>query len=279
MAAPYRHVLVGTDGSPTAQRAVDAAGRMAAVLGVPVVVAVVYERIRPSDLGPPSLRAESPGDEWQGASYRAAAEIAQDAAAALSHQGIAEVDTAVLEGHPAEELIDLAAGYPDSVLVVGSRGLNDSTRFLLGSVPHRVSHHAAGDVLIARTTSARAARPPSSLLVGTDGSDTAQLAVERAVALTSSLGGSLRLLSAGADEQAKDAVERAARVAEASGVGWTTDVVDGPAGEALIAASAETDLVVVGSRGMTGAQRFLLGSVPNRVTHHAECDVLIVRTA
>lgn len=279
MAGPYRHVLVGTDGSPTARRAVDAAGRLAAVLEVPVVAAVVYERVRPSDLGPPSLQAESPGDEWQGASYRAAAEIAQDAAAALSPHGVVDVDTVVLEGHPAEELIDLAARYPDSVLVVGSRGLNDSTRFLLGSVPHRVSHHAAGDVLIARTTAPRDGRPLRSVLVGTDGSDTAQLAVERAAALTSSLGGSLRLLSAGADEQAKIAVERAARVAEASGVGWTADVVDGPAGEALITASADVDLVVVGSRGMTGAQRFLLGSVPNRVTHHAESDVLIVRTA
>lgn len=279
MVGPYRHEIVGTDGSPTAQRAVEAAGRLATALQLPVMAAVVYERTRPSDLGPPSMRAESPGEEWQGASYRAAADVAEEAVEALGRCGVSDADSAVLEGHPAEELIDLAAGYADPLLVVGSRGLNASTRFLLGSVPHRVSHHAACDVLIVRTEAPRTGDVPRSLLVGTDGSDTAQLAVERAVALSSWLGASVRMLSAGSDEQAKTAVERAGRAAEASGVAWTADVVEGSAGEALIDASGEVDLLVVGSRGMTGAQRFLLGSVPNRVSHHAACDVLIVRTA
>lgn len=278
MAGPYRHGIVGTDGSPTAQRAVDAAGRLATALDLPVVAAVAYERTRPSDLGPPSMRAESPGEDWQGASYRAAADVAEDAVDALRRCGVSDAQAAVVEGHAAEALIDLAAGYVDPLLVVGSRGLNASTRFLLGSVPHRVSHHADCDVLIVRTEAPRAGDVARSVLVGTDGSDTAQLAVERAVALSSRLGASVRLLSAGPDAQAKAAVERAGRAAEASGVAWTADVVEGPAGEALIAAGAEVDLLVVGSRGMTGAQRFLLGSVPNRVSHHADCDVLIVRT-
>ncbi len=42
--------------------------------------------------------------------------------------------------------------------------------------------------------------------------------------------------------------------------------------------SSASDLIVVGNRGMTGAKRFLLGSVPNKVSHHAPCSVLIVRT-
>lgn len=275
----YRHVIVGTDGSPTAQRAVDVAGALAATLKLPVVAAVAYERTRPSDLGPPSVQSESRGEEWQGASYRAAADAAQHAVAALARQGAADVDRTVAEGHPAEELIDLAGAYDDPLLVVGSRGLNASTRFLLGAVPHRVSHHADCDVLIVRTEAPRPATPPRTLLVGTDGSDTAQLAVERAVELSSRLNGSVRLLSAGSDEAAKAAVQRASPIAESWGVPWTADVVDGPASDALVTASAEVDLVVVGSRGMTGAQRFLLGSVPNRVSHHAACDVLIVRTA
>ena len=42
--------------------------------------------------------------------------------------------------------------------------------------------------------------------------------------------------------------------------------------------TTRADLIVVGNQGMTGARRFLLGSVPNRVAHHTPCDVLIVKT-
>ena len=46
-----------------------------------------------------------------------------------------------------------------------------------------------------------------------------------------------------------------------------------------MAETVDADLIVVGSRGMTGAKRFLLGSVPNKVAHHAFCNVMIVYTA
>jgi nucleotide-binding universal stress UspA family protein len=57
-------------------------------------------------------------------------------------------------------------------------------------------------------------------------------------------------------------------------------VAAGDPASALIEAAEDTlaDVIVVGSRGMTGASRFLLGSVPNKVSHHAPCDVLIVHT-
>jgi nucleotide-binding universal stress UspA family protein len=57
-------------------------------------------------------------------------------------------------------------------------------------------------------------------------------------------------------------------------------IAQGEAGEALIrtADQEDVDLIVVGNRGMAGATRFLLGSVPNKVSHHAPCDVLIVHT-
>ena len=45
-----------------------------------------------------------------------------------------------------------------------------------------------------------------------------------------------------------------------------------------VAEEREADLIVVGNKGMTGAKRFLLGSVPNKVSHHAPCSVLIIRT-
>jgi nucleotide-binding universal stress UspA family protein len=45
-----------------------------------------------------------------------------------------------------------------------------------------------------------------------------------------------------------------------------------------VAEELAAELIVVGNKGMTGAKRFLLGSVPNRVSHHAPCSVMIVRT-
>jgi nucleotide-binding universal stress UspA family protein len=54
----------------------------------------------------------------------------------------------------------------------------------------------------------------------------------------------------------------------------------GDAADAILDVAEEqrSDLIVVGNRGMTGAKRFLLGSVPNKISHHAPCSVLIVRT-
>jgi nucleotide-binding universal stress UspA family protein len=54
----------------------------------------------------------------------------------------------------------------------------------------------------------------------------------------------------------------------------------GEPAEALITVAEERggDLIVVGSRGMSSPSRFLLGNVPNKVSHHAPCDVIIVHT-
>jgi nucleotide-binding universal stress UspA family protein len=76
-------------------------------------------------------------------------------------------------------------------------------------------------------------------------------------------------------------LEQARREAERAGVGAVeTFARQGDAADAILDVAEEqrTDLIVVGNKGMTGAKRFLLGSVPNKVSHHAPCSVLIVRT-
>jgi nucleotide-binding universal stress UspA family protein len=73
--------------------------------------------------------------------------------------------------------------------------------------------------------------------------------------------------------------EAAERVAEA-GAEARTYAREGDPADAILDVAEElgSDLIVVGNKGMTGAKRFLLGSVPNRVSHHAPCSVLIIRT-
>ena len=75
-------------------------------------------------------------------------------------------------------------------------------------------------------------------------------------------------------------LEAAAADAKKEGVEAQTHPVEGEPAEAILNVAEQTkaDLIVVGNKGMSGARRFLLGSVPNNVSHHAPCSVIIVRT-
>jgi nucleotide-binding universal stress UspA family protein len=143
-----------------------------------------------------------------------------------------------------------------------------------------------------------------SIVVGTDGSDTANQAVRQAVDLARDVGAKLELVSAyepvssqrlseerrqapedlqwaiNPREDVDATLEAAAKVAQEAGIDVTTYARQGDPADAIldIAEEQEADLIVVGNKGMTGAKRFLLGSVPNKVSHHAPCSVLIIRT-
>jgi nucleotide-binding universal stress UspA family protein len=140
-----------------------------------------------------------------------------------------------------------------------------------------------------------------SIVVGTDGSDTAEVALKRAVELASLTGAKLHVVSAyepsparvggnqpvaeaaewsvGSDFKVDAVLQRARVTAGGGGVEVEVHSPKGDAADSLIEAAKQhdADLIVLGSRGMRGARR-VLGSVPNKVSHHAPCDVLIVQT-
>ena len=142
------------------------------------------------------------------------------------------------------------------------------------------------------------------IVVGTDGSETAAEAVRQAVDLAKLAGASLSIVSAyepvpkrrlqgeqqdappdvqheiGPREDVNLVLDAAAAQAKKEGVEVQTHPVEAEAAEAILNVAEETnaDLIVVGNKGMTGARRFLIGSVPNNVSHHAPCSVIIVRT-
>jgi nucleotide-binding universal stress UspA family protein len=144
----------------------------------------------------------------------------------------------------------------------------------------------------------------ASIVVGTDGSQTAREAVSQAVALARMLGARLDIVSAyepvpagrpreegqrvsgdvqwlvNAREDVDATLREAAEQSQAAGVPTETYARQGDPADAILDVAEErgADLVVVGNKGMTGAKRFLLGSVPNKVSHHAPCSVLIIRT-
>jgi nucleotide-binding universal stress UspA family protein len=133
----------------------------------------------------------------------------------------------------------------------------------------------------------------SSIVVGTDGSETAREAVRQATRLAAGMGARIELVSAyepvpetepqGWCMSPRSDVEETLRAAAAeiiaAGVEVTAYARQGDPAAALLDVAEErrADLIVVGNKGMTGADRFLLGSVPNKVTHHAPCSVLIIR--
>jgi nucleotide-binding universal stress UspA family protein len=118
------------------------------------------------------------------------------------------------------------------------------------------------------------------ILVGTDGSTTAAKAVDRAAELAKASGAMLTILTAGIGEQAKQIVDREAARHAGTGVKIDTRVDDRDPSTALVevADEGDYDLLVVGNKGMAGASRFFLGSVPNKVSHHVQRSLLIVRT-
>jgi nucleotide-binding universal stress UspA family protein len=75
-------------------------------------------------------------------------------------------------------------------------------------------------------------------------------------------------------------LEDEADAVRVAGVTIETLAREGDPADAIldVAEQRNADLIVVGNKGMTGAKRFLLGSVPNKISHHAPCSVLIIRT-
>lgn len=283
----YKKIVVGTDFSPTAKIATDRASNIAKKLGAELTLVHAGE-----DAG----RVE-------------------ELAAEYGAEAIAR------SGSPADVLVSEAERIGADLLVVGSVGMSGARRFLLGSVPNKVSHHAATDLLIVKTDRPNAQGGDyRGILVGTDGSPTATRAVEMSGALAAALGITPLIVCAyeppseeelkrlrsdpndpiaqwksdrtsretpsefrwriAAASQAQDILDRAAEHASQAGVAAEVRAVEGSPAEALIYLAEQEgfDLIVVGSVGMTGAQRFRLGNVPHRVSHHAPTDVLILHT-
>jgi nucleotide-binding universal stress UspA family protein len=126
------------------------------------------------------------------------------------------------------------------------------------------------------------------VIVGTDGSSTAKVAVDKAGELALALGAPLHVVcvpsalagrGSSHEAAAQQIVAEARDRLEHAGLGVQTHVPEGDAAPALVGVAEDerAQMIVVGNRGMTGVRR-LLGSLPNRVSHEASCDVLIVPT-
>ena len=140
----FSAIVVGTDGSAEAERALERAAKLAASSGAPLYIVTAYAsdwplkerlgnsaRVDPIDLG------------------RVAEEVLARSAAHARRHGV-EPEVIARQGDAAAVLIDVAEEKSADLLVVGSRGLSAVDRFLLGSVSQKVSQHAPCTVMVVR---------------------------------------------------------------------------------------------------------------------------------
>lgn len=143
---PYRNVIVGTDGSETATRAVEHAAKLAAAFGSRLTVVTAYtadpSRKRAADEAPEDLR-------WMVTDSAAASDRAAEGIKRARELGVTDVHHRTAEGDPASIVVQAAEETGGDLIVVGSRGMTSTTRSF--SVPNKVSHHAPCDVLIVQT--------------------------------------------------------------------------------------------------------------------------------
>ena len=146
----FARIVVGTDGSETAKQAVREATELAKQTGASLDIVSAFDPVPSSRLREERLEAPSDIEHMVNPSEDVDATLA-DAARAVESEGV-KVRTFARQGEPADAILDVAEEENADLIIVGNKGMTGAKRFLLGSVPNKVSHHAPCSVLIVRTT-------------------------------------------------------------------------------------------------------------------------------
>ncbi|WP_126664301.1 universal stress protein [Haloterrigena salifodinae] len=288
--ATFDRLLFPTDGSQGAAAALEHVLDIAAEHGSTVHVLNVMDMVLYSPFQMEGAVVDALEREGE--------RIVRDAADRATDRGIDAI-TEVRRGEPYREIIDYAADHDIDLTVVPTHGRRGLERFLLGSTTERVVRRADGPVLTIRPdAAAELAYPYRRVLAPTDGSDCARDALEVGVDVASATGAALHLLtvvdvvSVGVDvrselktamleEVADEILDEASSVAETNGVEPAAETVAyGPSVAEAIRSYVEEqdiDLVVVGTHGRTGFDRYVLGSVTESLVRTAPVPVLTVR--
>ena len=297
-------ILLAIDGSPEA----GCAARMAVTLanGLDSELHVVHVGHTPSVYAFSETEFLDP--EFQSRLHERAE---QDARAKL-YEEVEKIDgmggkvaeAHVRSGRPDAEIVRTAEGLGAGLVILGSRGLGPLKRAVMGSTSMGVVRHAHGSVLVARGDG-RGERDhlPSRVLLAIDGSREAASATRVAVEIANAAGSKLHVVFAletdphlpylGPEvrERWGDALEevkrkarawvdqKAERIGTEGGTVEGTYLALGKPDEEIVKVGEELDagLIVLGSRGLGGINRALMGGVSDSVVRHAHCSVLVVR--
>lgn len=273
MSQPFQRILLATEGTEFdvgAERlAIDLAARCALPLlaVTPVVSNPEFEIVAPQLAEKAEAEAVAHLDKLRQAAKACGVEL----------RGSVRLGEA-----PYQEIVDEARERDADLIVLRRRGKRGFVaNLLIGAMVHTVIGYAPCNVLVVPRAAQLWSR---GLLLATDGSSHSDRATEAAAALALCWGLPVSVVCVPAHPQedrssASANVERAVAALRSAGVAATGHVPSGKPFEAVLAVGREAgaDLIVVGRRGLGGAERLLLGSTSERVAGHADCPVMIVR--
>lgn len=277
-------IVVGVDGSPHGQEALDWAAAEAAAMqrSLHIVHGFIWPLIGGVPLGP------SPVGPPDGGLQVEAERVLVDAdTRARERAPEIKVTTELVIGSAEQAL--LGQTHDAELVVVGNRGMGGFTGLLVGSVGVALAAHAPCPVIVVHP---RADDRPRAqrVVVGIDGSDLSSSAVDFAFKAAARRGVGLTALHAWSPSTSiypEEVVEQEERHRMLKAlethrglfpeIDLEVKLVDDHAGRAMVEESGDADLVVVGSRGRGGFQGLLLGSVSQVVLQHAACPVAVVR--
>ncbi|GAA3218510.1 universal stress protein [Oerskovia jenensis] len=290
-------VLVGVDGSTPSLHALDWAAAYARQVGWPLHIVCSYSL--------PSFTAASLDGGYAALDDTAIQEGAKAVLAEATQRAEAagvRTTAAIATGDAAGVLVELSKDY--GLVVVGTRGRGGFTERLLGTVSSALPAHSRCPTVVVPFKSGPgdeelpAVTPLKRIVVGVDGSPSADIALRHAIKQARAWGaelvavagvpvgagaGLLAWLPASIDhQQVLDDITEGLNVivdrheAENPDVPIKRIVLDGTGAELLTEFSTASDLVVVGSRGRGGFTGLLLGSTSQAVLHHSACPVMVV---
>ena len=297
----YKKILVPLDGSKISEGVLPYARALAAAANIPVQLLQVTELETPI----PSVvsqqdRAHNILTTERGRDGDYLKEIA------ASFPDPAAVSCSVRIGKPAEVIIEVAAMHLDTLIAMATHGRSGVRRWLLGSVAEKVLHGADNDILLIRATeeieTKEATAQLKRLVIPLDGSVLAEKVVSCAVELAEKLNLEVillrvylmpgvayptgryapdwKLLDKETRQRASEYLRGQIRQVQNQGLDRVSfRVVEGSAAEKIIEVARENpeSLIVMSTHGATGAGRWVLGSVTERVIRHADTAVLVVR--
>jgi nucleotide-binding universal stress UspA family protein len=284
----YKKLLVACDGSEGSQIAVVHAAILANKLDAQLAALWVrsYLPHYPESIGEVAEEEEAALEFFE--------EVKAQLETVASTQGIA-IKANLRSGHPAQQIVRFAAESDVDLIVLGNRGHSRLWGELLGHTADRVNEHSPCSVLIVRSKleAARYRR----MLIGYDGSEASERALRQGLGLAKRIGAQVEVLwvdeaavIGGTESELRDDEKRAHEsfdmlrktinsAASEYGLEVNASFRRGNAPRILVseAESGGFRLIVLGHRGRSGLWGKLLGGVADRVSHHAQCDVLTVR--
>lgn len=296
------NILLATDHSPHARAATELTRRLAAPDHTITVFSVghVHTFISP---GATAWMVPEMDVNLYEMTKKAALESAEEhaRAAAGELEGVsAQVEVMTTYGHITDEILEIAAQKNADLVVLGSRGLGTFTGWLLGSVSHAVVGAAPCSVCVARLPVDGKFHDPLRVTIAIDGSADAEAAAVMLANLHLGEAADISVLHVVPDAPAlhaqvesefasrveekyrQDAQELVDSVAASLRRKYrltTTMVRDGDPANEIIAWAGEwkSDLIVMGTRGLSGLARLLVGSVATKVATYAPCSVMVVK--